>query len=96
MRTVVQRPLRIRASGAKGEAMNAISPDHYRQHPSGVECKTIAGEFNFCIGSAIKYLWRAGLKRRPQETEKSAAIRDLHKAREFIKFEIERLGGKVK
>lgn len=63
-------------------------PAHYTAHPSGVECKEIIGWFPHHIGAAIKYLWRAGLKT-------ASPIEDLHKAREFIGFEIERLGGKI-
>lgn len=37
-------------------------PHHYSQHPSGVECIQIAEHLNFNLGSALKYLWRAGLK----------------------------------
>jgi hypothetical protein len=39
---------------------------------------------NFCIGSAVKYLWRAGLK--------GDAIEDLLKARWYIDREVRRLG----
>ena len=37
-------------------------PPHYTGHPSGVECIQIVEHYGFCIGNAIKYLWRAGLK----------------------------------
>lgn len=60
---------------------DAVSrPMHYTQHPSGVECITITEHFNFCIGNAIKYLWRAGLK--------GDAIEDLKKARWYIDREL--------
>lgn len=59
------------------------APSHYTSHPSGVECFAIVEHMNFCIGSAIKYLWRAGLK--------GDAIEDLRKARENIDREISRL-----
>ena len=57
-------------------------PPHYTTHPSGVECIEIIEHFNFCVGNAIKYLWRAGLK--------GDAIDDLRKARWYIDREIER------
>lgn len=61
--------------------IDAVSrPKHYTQHPSGVECITITEHFNFCIGNAIKYLWRAGLK--------GDAIEDLKKARWYIDREL--------
>jgi hypothetical protein len=58
-------------------------PQHYTSHPSGVECIQVAEHFNFCIGNAIKYLWRAGLK--------GDAIEDLRKAAWYINNEINRL-----
>ena len=57
-------------------------PGHYNQHPSGVECIDIIECFNFNIGSAVKYLWRAGLK--------GNAIEDLEKAAWYVRREIER------
>jgi len=57
-------------------------PIHYRCHPSGIECIQITEHFNFCIGNAIKYLWRAGLKDDP--------IQDLCKAIWYIEREIQR------
>jgi hypothetical protein len=38
---------------------------------------------NFCLGNAVKYIWRAGLK--------GDAIQDLEKAKRYIEIEIERL-----
>lgn len=40
---------------------------------------------NFCIGNAIKYLWRAGLK---VETD---YLQDLQKAAWYLEREIERI-----
>ena len=58
-------------------------PQHYTSHPSSVECIQITEHFNFCIGNAIKYLWRAGLK--------GKALEDLRKAVWYINREINRL-----
>ncbi len=55
-------------------------PPHYKQHPSGVECINITEHFNFCLGNAIKYIWRAG--------EKGKNLEDLKKARWYIDREI--------
>ena len=63
-------------------------PKHYNQHPSGVECITIVEHFNFNIGNAMKYLWRAGLKGDSKE--------DLEKAAWYVRREIERRGGETK
>ena len=58
-------------------------PDHYNKHESGVECIDIVEGFNFNIGNAIKYLWRAGLKNEdPME--------DLEKALWYVRREIQR------
>ena len=60
-----------------------INPDHYKNHPSKVECIEITEHMNFCRGNAIKYLWRAG--------EKGDVIEDLRKARWYVDREIQRL-----
>ncbi len=79
-------------------------PTHYTSDPSGVECITITRHRNFNIGNAIKYLWRAGLKKLgegglvPHDAPSPAEakqIEDLNKAIWYIADEIERLGGKV-
>ena len=65
-------------------------PPHYNSHPSGVECIDIIEHHSLCIGNAIKYLWRAGLK------SESTLIEDFKKAVWYIEREIERLGQKAK
>lgn len=62
---------------------DAIDPPHYQAHPSGVECIQITEHMNFCLGNAIKYIWRAGLK--------NNAIEDLEKAGWYIDREIARI-----
>ncbi len=58
-------------------------PRHYNAHPSGVECIAITEHYNFNLGNAIKYIWRAGLK--------GGLIEDLKKARWYLDREIGRL-----
>lgn len=61
-------------------------PSHYTSHPSGIECIQITEHMGFCIGNAIKYLWRVDSKDNP--------IQDLEKAIFYINREIElRKGG---
>lgn len=60
-------------------------PEHYTSHPSGVECIQVTEHFNFNLGSAIKYIWRAGLK------DKVTLLQDLRKASWYINREIERI-----
>lgn len=56
-------------------------PPHYTAHPSGVECIQITEHMNFCLGNAVKYIWRA---------DKKNGIEDLEKAAWYIQREIER------
>ena len=58
-------------------------PRHYTSHPSGVEAITVTEHMNFCLGNAVKYIWRAG--------EKGDAITDLRKSRWYLDREIARL-----
>ncbi len=60
-------------------------PSYYIEHPSGVECIQITEHMCFNVGTAIAYLWRAGLK------PDNPAIADLKKAKFFIEREIQRL-----
>lgn len=65
-----------------------INPSHYRQHPSGIECIQITEHFDFCLGNAIKYIWRAGLKgNKITDLEKAAWYieRAINKARKEIR-----------
>jgi len=55
-------------------------PPHYKAHLSGVECIQITEHMGFCLGNAVKYIWRADLK--------NDAIEDLEKAAWYIQREI--------
>ena len=57
-------------------------PKHYTEHPSGVECIEVTEHMNFCLGNAIKYIWRAGLK--------EDAVQDIEKAIWYLSREIYR------
>ena len=57
-------------------------PNHYTSHPSGIECLQITEHMNFCLGNALKYIWRCDMKMKP--------IEDLKKAIFYIEREIER------
>lgn len=70
---------------------NINHPSHYTSHPSGIECIDIAEHHDFCIGKAIKYLWRAGLKSEDGISKKEKQIEDLKKAIWYIKREIKHL-----
>jgi hypothetical protein len=70
------------ASFALNDAVN--HPKHYTNHPSGVECIQIVEHLNFCLGNAIKYIWRAGEKYQEKEIE------DLEKSAWYLAREIQR------
>ena len=59
-------------------------PKHYTAHPSGVECIAVTEHMGFCLGNAVKYIWRAGLK-------SDDPITDLRKAIWYLEREIARL-----
>ena len=64
----------------KVDAVN--HPKHYTNHQSGIECIQITEHMGFCLGNAIKYIWRADLK--------DNAIDDLRKAIWYIERELEK------
>lgn len=59
------------------------NPDHYTNHPSGIECIDVVEHMNFNLGNAIKYIWRADLK--------GNTVEDLKKALWYINREIKRI-----
>jgi hypothetical protein len=93
-KVVVQSSGRGKSGGSGSVGQGAVGdlshdpvngPRHYRSSPSGVECITVVEHLTFCVGNAIKYLWRAGLK--------GPTVEDLKKARWYIDREISRLDG---
>lgn len=70
----------------RGDPVN--HPSHYKSHPSGVECIQITEHMNFCLGNAVKYIWRSGLKSKDP-------IKDLQKAIWYLNREIERLSSVI-
>lgn len=57
-------------------------PRHYTDHPSGIECIQVTEHMNFCLGNAVKYIWRCDLKQ--------DCVEDLKKAIWYIQREIDR------
>lgn len=66
-------------------------PPHYTSHPSGIECITITRHYCFSVGNAIKYLWRAGLKKDISLKDKQKEIEDLEKSIWYINDRIKQL-----
>lgn len=60
-------------------------PDHYNQHPSGIECIDVIEHMSFPIGNVIKHLWRAGLKPGMDHHK------DLLKAHWYLTRELQRI-----
>lgn len=65
-------------------------PDYYKDK-SGIECIDIVKYRDFCVGNALKYLWRAGLKREQGIEDKEKEIEDLEKAIFYIETKIKLL-----
>lgn len=59
---------------------NAINPEHYNRLNPQPKDVIRAWELNFNLGSAVKYISRAG--------HKDDIVQDLKKAQEFIQFEL--------
>jgi hypothetical protein len=70
----------VKSTASEIDVVN--NPPHYTDHPSGVECIQITEHMNYCLGNAVKYIWRADLK--------NDAIEDLEKAVFYIQREISR------
>lgn len=61
------------------------NPKHYNSHPTGIEAIEIIEYMTFNSGTAVKYLWRAGLK--PGEE----TLEDLKKALWYVGREIKKV-----
>ena len=70
---------------------NVNHPTHYNSHPSGVECIEIARHYNFDVGNAIKYIWRAGLKTEEGMSDVDKEIEDCEKAIWYLQDHITEL-----
>lgn len=64
---------------------NPISPEHYKRLSPEPKDVIRSWDLNFNLGSAVKYISRAG--------HKDDVIQDLKKAQQFIQFEIDYLKG---
>lgn len=83
VRSLLEREIGDYLAGKESTTGCPVSnPSHYNSHPSGVECIEITESMGFCLGNALKYIWRAGLKQ--------SAIQDLRKAVWYIEREIDR------
>lgn len=67
---------------------NPISPEHYKRLSPEPKDVIRSWGLNFNLGSAVKYISRAG--------HKDEIVQDLKKAQQFIQFEIDYLKGDKK
>lgn len=75
-------------SGAKSASTAVNHPAHYNH--GGAECIDVARGMPFCLGNALKYIWRCGHKHDGTlEDARRKAVEDAKKAvwylNEFIK-----------
>lgn len=77
-------------------ASNIDHPAHYNSHPSGVECIDIAEHHNFNVGNAIKYIWRAGLKKEQGLSDLEKELEDIDKAIWYLTRHRNNLDNKIK
>ena len=61
------------------------NPGHYEVRRGGVTAIDVTESFNFNLGNAVKYIWRAGNK--PGETTED----DLKKAIWYLERELDRI-----
>lgn len=73
------------------QTKDPVNPTYYTEHPCGIETIHIVKHHNLCVGSAIQYLLRAGLKSESGYTDTQKQIEDLKKAIRYIEFEIDRI-----
>ena len=59
-----------------------INPNYYKENPVGIECIEITKHLNFCLGNALKYIWRVGFG------GKEDNIQDLKKAIWYLNKQI--------
>lgn len=67
-------------------ADNIVRPAHYTAYSIEPIAVINSWGLNFNLGNVIKYVARAGKKRR------TTPLQDLQKARQYLDFEIERIG----
>lgn len=57
---------------------NVNHPRHYETGP--FECIELSSRYSFCVGNAVKYVWRHDLKN---------GVEDLRKARWYLRYAME-------
>lgn len=70
---------------------DTINPDYYKDTPFGLEVIEITKHYDFCIGNALKYIFRAGKKHEEGMDDKTKHIDDLKTAVWYLNAEIKKI-----
>lgn len=70
---------------------DVTAPVYYVNTPFGLEVRKITEHYDSYLAAALKYIFRNGQKVYDGLTAKESAIKDLRKAIQNIKFEIEKI-----
>ena len=86
--SLIERPAK---SGSTPAHDDVSAPAYYVNTPFGVEVRKITEHYDPYIAAALQYIFRNGQKVYDGLTAKESAIKDLRKAIQNIKFEIEKI-----
>lgn len=70
---------------------DTINPDYYKDTPFGLEVIEITKHYDFCIGNALKYIFRAGKKHEQGMEDKEKHVDDLKKAVWYLNAELKKI-----
>lgn len=77
-------------------------PTHYTSSPAKckicderIECIDITEHMGFCLGNAVKYIWRAGIKNSGTLNKREKTIEDLEKAVWYIRRYVQKLENEI-
>lgn len=86
--SLIERPAK---NGSTPAHDDVSAPAYYVNTPFGLEVRKITEHYDPYIAAALKYIFRNGQKVYDGLTAKESAIKDLRKAIQNIKFEIEKI-----
>lgn len=86
--SLIERPAK---NGSAPVYDDVKSPSYYVNTPFGLEVRKITEHYDSYLAAALKYIFRNRQKVYDGLTAKESAIKDLRKAIQNIKFEIEKI-----
>lgn len=86
--SLIERPAK---NGSTPVYDDVKAPSYYVNTPFGLEVRKITEHYDPYIAAALQYIFRNGQKVYDGLTAKESAIKDLRKAIQNIKFEIEKI-----